>query len=285
MIDLGKLSDAIGYYDSCREELKSAGYETEFYVMQLGCQGDIVKEVLALMKPAGIKVNVSQDENVYKEEYVQAIQKLEEHFGLKSDGNISLDDYSVIRGAVYPGVKSERVCELFEKLADLLYLSKLPESHDTYEQKYLKGVEKAEKALGLLDDGIVTQNEFDTIMEQKVDITGPARLDVQISNDKATLTWPKVSGALYYEVSCDDEVLGTTEKTTWVQKNIKTGVYSNFSVRAKKYTVYSLPRSNSKYIPPFYTRVSVSDICKNPKAYVGKYVEVVNLKFDGWRIK
>ena len=284
LIELDKLTDAVDYYDSYRNELNSAGIG-DFVIIEPGLQGAAVNEILRLLIPLGNKIKLAADENLYKEEYTDPIKKLEEHFGFESDGKITINEFSKLHSAVYAGCDLPVRCRsLVEKLADLLYLSNLPKEHNSYEGKYINGVKKAETDLGLLVDGIITREEYDKIMEQKVDMTAPAQLKVQVKNDTATLTWQKVQGALSYEVSCDGKVLGTTEKTTWVQKTIQTGTYLNFSVKAKKYTVTTFPRSNSQYVKPFYISVNAKELNSNRSSYAGKYVKISGLSLSRFSI-
>ena len=116
------------------------------------------------------------------------VQAMEEHFGLRSDGVVSLKEYRFLRDAIYPGYTGGYAAGLLEKLADLGYVSNVPikiDDHMKYESKYINGVKKAEKALGLQADGIVTQDEYRIIKDQYVEAPGKVNnLKMKVSGGK-----------------------------------------------------------------------------------------------------
>ena len=280
LIQQGREKEADNFF---QKELVSLGQIEEYVMMEPGTKGKIVTEVTALFKPLGINTRTEENEKEYKDTYVPAVQKVEEHFGMNGDGKITLSEYAIIRNAVYPGSKATNVKGLLEKLADLSYINNLSKDHSAYETKYTNAIKKAEKEMGLLADGIVTQAEYDTIMNKHVDMPArPDKFTVNIKNDTVTLTWSKVPGAISYDVYKDSKLLGTTEKTTWTEKNVQTGVTVVYKVRAKKYTVNGTEKVEKVKIEKYYAPVSVSELTKNMGIYTGKYVKINNLKIAGW---
>ena len=285
----GEYERAADYYI---KEFVPHGYETPYTIMDVNSTGQIVSEVLNLVKalqPDNTKI--PKDENVYKESYEPLIIKMEEHFGFVNDGKISLKEYYEIHNMAYLGTKGLRVKSLLEKLADLGYFQKLPDSHDTFENRYLNGIKKAEKDFELQEDGIITGNEYETIMEKEVSIPdAPTKLNITVKDDTVTLSWPKVEGAFFYEVSSTDSntqysVLGTTEKTNWTDKNAITGLGKYYRVRAQKYTVMGDPKTEYIYIPVYYVNSSIEKLNKEFTKNRGKYVRLNNIKVYNWSLE
>ena len=207
------------------------GYDQNVFIMQVGDDGDIPAFVLGAVKALNLGKNIPQNAKSYKEEYEQAVQKMEEYFSLTADGRISLDEYITIKDLIYVGCKDEMVKYLLEKLADLDYLKNLPEDHSEYKNNYLNAIKKSEKDYGLKVDGVVTREEYEVILNKPVRIDTP-QIKAKINNDTVTLTWMKIPGAIEYKVyeyetgiktrsitinvQGDYVLIGTTKECKWV---------------------------------------------------------------------
>ena len=136
-------------------------------------------------------------------------------------------------------------------------------------------------------DGIITRKEYEKI--KKCNIFAPQKpqnLMASVKDNTVILTWSKVPGAVCYEISRGNLLLGTvSDETTWTDKNAPTGTSVQYSVTAKKYTVSGISASTMVQVPIYYQKVTISELKKNHKNYIGKYVELRNVKFDGWRIR
>ena len=255
--------------------------------------------MLDLLKVLGIKADIPSDERTYREAYEPFIRQMEEHFGMVSDGIFTLDEYVELKDVYYPG------CEisagyLLGKLADMGYIAKLPEDHSRYENRYRNMVVKAETDLSLLADGIITGSEYQVLLEYPVE--APARaenLKLTVKNDTVTLSWSKVPGAVYYEVSWvsdDDQGSGQrilsrfrnrseVSRTNWTWKGMETGVTMSFYVVPCKYSVKGEESSVSKYIDIYYQPVSASQFISRKDSLYGKYVKVTGLRLNNWSVR
>lgn len=285
LLQRGKYNEAYGLY---HEKLIPLGYKEEFIVIQPNDNGELPAYVLNLIRVMELSWNIPKNENTYKEAYIPAVQKLEEYFGLNADGNITLDEYFVVKDLIYKGLQGDNVQKLVEKLFDLSYLRSLAQDHTVYVDGYFSGIKSAEKALGLTADGVVTPEEYTIILEQPVDIDKP-EVKAQLNNDTVTLTWSKIPGAIIYEIYVDsgimDAKIAETKECRWVAKNVETGITKNYRVKAKKYTVESVSDTLSVDIPKYYIPVSIAELKKNFSKYEGRYVEIKNAPFDDWVIE
>lgn len=267
------------------DNLVPAGYDQEYVFAEVGYQGDLFVKLGNLARTIGIE-NIPQKENTYKQSYVKSIQKLENYFGFQSDGKITLNEYIAINDMIFVGSEGTKVKSILEKLADLSYLQKLDDKHTKYEAKYTTRIKTAENKLGLKSDGVLTKEEYESIMALKVEgPAAPKSLKVQVQDDTVTLTWAKVDGAFFYEVKRGTTVLGTTDKTSWVDKNVSTGIYATYSVRAKKYTKESSYASKTVYIEPYYKPITAATLNKNLSTYKGKFVKLNTLTVASWTIE
>ena len=279
----GKISDAIKYY---KKEINPDGKGPAYSLVKPGSKGEHVKTVLCLIKPLGIKTEGNVNTGSYAQAYVPYVKKLEKHFGLKADGRITVSEYEKLQDAIYPGMKSSKVTQLLEKLADLSYLSDLGRPHSTYESKFVRKVKIAEKRLGLKADGIITKYEYSRIMKKKVSKPAkPKKLKAKVSKNTVKLTWSAVSGAVKYEIQCNGKLVATTSKTSWTHKNVTTGTTAKYSVKAKKYTVTGKAASKNVNIPRYFRAVSAAKLNRSLSKYWGKDVKLENLTLYGWSVK
>ena len=293
-----KLKEAADYY---LKEIDPNGTGQDYILIKAGDKGQYVNQILSLLKPLGIRTKGQVDTEEYKEEYIPYIEAVEDHFGMVVDGAISIDEFNTLEGAIYQDCKSHDVRKLLEKLVDLSYLAKLPEPHSEYKSNYVSSVKKAETALGLLSDGIITQSEYKMIMDQPVEVPDAVQnLKMSVNKDTVTLTWSKVPGAVYYEVkrkasgSALSKIAGLvnatkqtfkTEKTSWTEKNVETGVYATYTVVAHKYTVESKEESITQYIDKYFIPITVANLNKSLSQYKGKYVKINSLRVSNWSIR
>ena len=276
LVEQGSIKIAINDY--------SEGFE-QYELIKPGSKGNHVEQVLQYIKLLGIKTKGKIETNFYKEEYIPYVQEIEEYFGLYKDGHITIDEYIRLSNCICEGHSSEKVKKIMEKLADLSYIQKLPDIHNTYEKKYTNSIKKAEKELGLQEDGIITGNEYDTIISlTAIKPDKPSNVKVTIKDDNVTITWSKSTDAITYDVWRDSKLLGTTAQTKWVDKRVKTGMLHSYKVIAKKYTVESEPAQVVEFVSVYYKPISVSVLNVSKKFYTGDYVKLNGLKIDSWTI-
>ena len=283
LIDKGQRSTAEDLYKKYVAEYKGL---KDFVYIDVGSIGDNVTMLFELIKTLGIKTKGTNLGMLYLTDHIPYVKQIEEHFGLDIDGKITLGEYMEIRDALYSGSNSGRVSKLLEKLADLGYITGLPKDHLKYENRYLAGVKKAEKALGLQEDGIIVNSEYEKIMEQKVDAPErPKNLKSIVNNDTVTLTWSSVQGAVGFEVSCDGKILGTTENNRWTDKDVETGKTHNYSVVAKKHTVKSNASKISVVVPKYYEPINIATLINKGNSYAGKNVIINGIRLNDWAIR
>lgn len=264
-------------------KMKPFGQTEEKILMQSGDTGEIPKYIFEVIRVMELSRNIPKDEDTYKEDYIAGVQKFEEHFGLVADGKITLDEYIKVKDLIYKGCKSVKVRKLNEKLFDLSYLRNLASDHTVYANNYFNGIKAAEKDLGLKVDGVVTAEEYETILKQKVDIKNPENIKIQVNKDTVTLTWTKVPGAINYKVYDGTKLLDNTKECRFVIKNVETGVTKYYKIEAIKYTVTS-SASIAKYIEPYYKPISAADLNKEKWSLIGKFVSMGNLRIKNWSI-
>ncbi len=282
----GKTQEAITYYHS---DLEPEGKGYDCVLIKPGSQGCYVKVLLSLIKPLGITKEKVDIEN-YCEEYQSYVQTIEQYLGMNADGLITIGEYFQIENVIYPGCNSDYVAKLLEKLADLSFVSALPEAHSEYKNNYAAAIKKAETALGLNSDGIITQSEYRKIMDQFVEAPMAVQnLKTTVKNDSVILIWSKVRGAVFYEIKeyGVDGIISEykTSKSNWTDKDVTTGTKHTYSVIAHKYTVPSEPVTEVVEVPVYYKRVTISELNKNLGKYIGRHVEIINAKYDRYRLK
>ena len=287
LISEKKYKDASDFF---HDKMATSANEQEYLILEPGQTGNIAEYVLTLIRTMELGRNIPKGEKEYKEKYIEAVQKLEEHFGMTVDGNISLDEYILIDDALFKGTKSEKVQKLVEKLSDLSYLQTLNKDHTLYANNYVSGIRNAEKDLNLLEDGVITANEYEIIQNKKVK-TSNLVVKHKVTNDTVTLTWTKVPGALVYEVYMDTATkarvtpvykkIGETRECKWVQKNVRTGDTIKFRVKAKKYTVEFEATVYVK-LPTYYKPIGAAELNKMKSDAVGFYVSMNGLRIRNW---
>ena len=282
LIKQGQIDDAIGYYQSNVDP--KGEKKSDYAVIKPGDKGQYISRLLSMIKLLGIKTTGKIDTEEYKDEYIPYVQAIEEHFGLVADGSITIDELCELNGIIYPGLETDESAKLLEKLADLSFISKLPENHLSYDTRYVSAVKKAETVLGLKPDGIITSSEYNTIMEQHVDQPEDvSNLKAVVKNDMVSLTWSKAKGAVLYEVKRDNKVIGSTEKTSWTDKSIETEKNYTYIVTAKKHTISGRETQINVNVPRYYMPISVRELRSTVDAYIDKYVELKGLKPIDWR--
>lgn len=280
----GEVEEAIQYYHS---DLEPDGKEYDCALLKPGSKGRYVKVLLSLIKPLGITKQKVDIENYY-EEYKSYVQAIEQYLGMNADGLITIGEYCQIQNVIYPGCNSDYTTILLEKLADLSFISSLPETHSEYKNNYVSALKKAETALGLISDGIITQTEYKYIMNQHVEAPASVQnIKATVKNDTVTLTWSKVPDAVFYEIR-ESSVNGIvseykTTKNSWVDKDITTGTSHTYSIVAHKYTISSEAITTQVNVPVYYKRITISELNKNLDKYIGKHVEISNAKYDNYK--
>ncbi|MBQ2700754.1 MAG: hypothetical protein IJF65_06300, partial [Clostridia bacterium] len=263
---------------ACYQQGIEAGCTLEDVAVAMpGSKGHETLKVLTMAKDMGFIKKLDKDEDIYDEKYKEGILKMETAFGLTADGNISVSEWDSLEKAVYPGASGDHVKALLEKLCDLEYIDKLADDHTTYTSKMKKSVQKAEKALGLTEDGILTLDEQTVILDQEVAAPGAvSNVKVKVNKGDVTLSWSKVKDARYYTIFRDGKQIGRTESTKYTDKEAVMGEFHTYEVAANKYTCASKQKSwNHVYVEPSYESVSLKNIWAHSAA---SYIEVSGVR-------
>lgn len=280
-IDTGHVSLAASYYQLGVE----AGCPLDdVFAAAPGSKGKITQRVLTLAEGMGFIEKMDKNEDAYADRYTQGILQMETTLGLTADGNITLEEFDQLEKVVYPGYSGAEVRKLMEKLCDLEYLAKLPDKpSNTYSAKQKKDVQKAEEALGLNPDGILTPHEQEVILAQaSTPPDGVGEVKAKVSKGDVTLTWSKVKGARYYTVFRNSKQIGRTEGTKFTDKGALQGEMNTYEVAANKYTQASLERGlNQVYVEPYYESISLKDVGQRAG---GSYIKVsgVRKEYQTW---
>lgn len=265
------------------KKLVPLGYTEEYIIMQPGDSGDVSAYILNLIRVMELSRNIPKNADNYVEKYVDSVKKFEEHFGMTADGNITLDEYLTVKDSIYKGFQSDNVQKLVEKLYDMSYLKNLAKDHTVYGDGYYSGIKNAEKALGLTIDGVITPEEYEIILKQKVELDKPKNLKTQVTNDTVTITWSSVRGAIKYNVYDGTKLLGETTQCRWVEKSVKTGTYKTYKVEAVKYTITN-SSSTLVYIDQYYKPINAKDLNTNKYSMKGSCISMNSLLIDNWSI-
>ena len=271
------------------EKLLPYGYDKDCFLMQPGDSGKIPSLVLTLAKIIGVKEKIPRGEDCYKDDYIASVKEFEKHFGMDGDGKLTLDEYLIIEDCIYPGLQDPKVKSLVEKLSDLSYIKKLGEKdHDIYANHYVNSIKQVEKDLGVTEDGVITHDEYEIILNQKVEISMPKNIKATSNKDKVTITWSAVPGAVKYQIYRTYPVrkyLGETYDCKWVQEENGQGGIRGYGVSALKYTAKSEKTTIKIDVPKYYKPVSYDTLVnREPGKYENKYVELKNLIYYDWRV-
>jgi len=280
-IDTGHVSLAASYYQL---GVESGCPLDDVFAAAPGSKGKITQRVLTLAEGMGFIEKLGKNEDTYADRYTQGILQMETALGLTADGNITLEEFEQLEKTVYPGFRGAEVRKLMEKLCDLEYMAKLPdEPSNTYSAKQKKDVQKAEEALGLNPDGILTSHEQEVILAQAATPPdGVGEVKAKVSKGDVTLTWSKVKGARYYTVFRNSKQIGRTEGTKFTDKGALQGEMNTYEVAANKYTQASLERGlNQVYVEPYYESISLKDVGQRAG---GAYIKVsgVRKEYQTW---
>ena len=144
--------------------------EPDLILMEPGDSGYDTATMLKKCAGLGYLKNMPEGEDVYQEAYRDAVMAMEAALGLTADGVIWLSEFVELEDLLYEGCEGSKVRSVLAKLYDLGYLTGLlPEGSNKWEKKHTAGIRKAEKALGLTQDGVLTGSEIKVILGQKVD--------------------------------------------------------------------------------------------------------------------
>lgn len=274
-------------YDLVLDEKKSKQSLGNFTVLTIGDKSNAMKTILAIAKGMEYIETYPKDENEYKEKYEKTVKKVEKALELADDGIISLDEMVVFSQLIYPSFENEKVGKLLEKLSDLEFLSSLPETHTEYERsKYLSGIKKAEKALGLRVDGLITPSEYDIILAQKVATpANPQNMKTTVNNANVTITWNDNQKNVWYNVYRGSTLIATTKEKRFVDKNVKTGTSYTYYVQVCKYTTRSSKVSKFCTVEKYYKVIDIAELSKKVSVYRDDYVSLTNLKREAQYFK
>lgn len=211
----------------------------DFVIMAIGDSQKAMGIILEIAKGMEYLESYPKGEIEYKAKYEKTVKKIEKLLDLEEDGIIALSEMAEISSLIYPLKEGTEVKKLLEKLSDLGYFSNLSDNHQKYEKgRYMNGIKKAENALGLQVDGLITQEEYDIIMSQRVIAPGkPKNLKATVSGNSVTLSWGEVKGSVFYKVYRGDKLIAETKERRYVDKSIKRKEVYNYYVKACKYTV------------------------------------------------
>lgn len=262
--------------------------EPDVILAQPGDSGYDVRIVLEKCATLGTIKNLPDGEEKYEESYRDGVIELETRLGFTADGIVHLSEFLEIEGMLCEGSKSNTVKQIIEQLRNLEYLTgELPEPHELWLKKYTAGVIKAEKALNLTPDGLLTPSEVETILAQKVDVPGGIKtLKLSASNGKVNVSWSAAKGAIYYKVYRDGlEVAFVYGETSWQDTQVKEGYSYDYYVRPYKYGKpgKSSPKETIE-VKPNYRSTNLKEIIENPAKYRDAYVKLGNMQVDsyGW---
>ena len=102
----------------------------DYICVQPGDSGFDVRIVLQTAAQFGYLKNLPEKERTYQESYVSAGTKLEKALALTADGIVKASEMDAIDGVLIQGSQGDSVKSILEKLADLGYITNLPDSHD-----------------------------------------------------------------------------------------------------------------------------------------------------------
>ena len=268
---------------------KSGNPLGEFNILAVGDKGKDMTTLLGIAKGMGYIESYPKGETEYKAQYTNAVKKIETTLGLDADGVITLSEIDIISGLIYPTQDGtsintkQKTKQLLEQLCDLGYISYLPEEHEKYDSwNYYNGIQNAEKAFGLHVDGLVTKEEYDTIMKQEVLVPPkPENVKAFVNNADVSLIWDEVSGAKYYNVYRGDELLTITKERWYIDHDVKTGKRYYYYIQACKYTCSSYKAVVSCNVEVFYKSPSIAELCNSVSKYKDDYVSLSYLTRAG----
>ena len=261
--------------------------EEDYVFAQPGDSGADVRLMLEKARDLGFLKDLPDETEEYLPEYETGIREMEKALDLTEDGIIRLSEFTEIETAVTKGNRGSLVQDLLERLFDLGYITKvLPEPHDVYEANYEAAVKKAEKALGLKADGIITGSEWEVLKAQRPKTPDKVKnLRGSGRNQKVTLSWSPVRGAAYYRIYRDGILLAqiSAGKAQYVDGNVSMGDYHSYHIIACKYKLVSSPSDTvGVEVPIVYTTANFKQMKENSELI---YVKFGTSKWNSARVK
>ena len=240
-----------------------------------GDSGGDVQIVLDMAHNLGFLKELPKYEDEYREDYIPAVQQLETALSLEADGIVRLYELDAIDGLIYPGKTGKDAERLLERLANLGYISSLPDQPTTYEQKYVGSVKKAEKQFSLTPDGYVTMAEWDVIYKQKVIRPETIKtLTVTAQGGKAVLKWSAAKNAVNYIIRRDGKEAASVKGTSWTDSDVQQGQSYSYTVTPVRYDITGTAKGGSVYIEPVYKSISAPELARNRYKYLNQYVNL-----------
>ena len=237
--------------------------------------------VIRIAKEMGFIKKTIKDIVGYPDTFINEITTMESALGLEADGIIHLYEMIVLSNTLYPGCKKTNVIKVMEQLKDLGYLSaKLPDSHNIYEKKYTTDVKKAEKALDLSADGLITPDEQTIILKQAASKPDQVKkVTVKSSSGTVSLSWSIAKGAIFYDLYRNNTLIATVTGTSYSDKNAKMAQFHSYYIVARNYSQSSpVTHTELVYVEIVYKTVRASDLVHDYSSYKGKYVKVAGLR-------
>ena len=243
-------------------------------------KGNAVSLLLKLAKESGFIKSLPKDENEYKKNYMEGVIKMETAFGLVPDGVIHLSEMVVLNAVLYPGYSGTRVSGILERLRDLGYITaNLPADHTTYEKGYVAAVKKAEKALGLTSDGILTPQEQESILQQQATTPSEVKqLNAKASNGTVNLSWSPVKGALMYEIYRSGIKIATVTGTSYKDTSVEMDHQYLYSIAARNYSKVSSRTHATVFVDIVYKQVGLDELIRNHNSYKNKHIKLSGLQ-------
>lgn len=244
--------------------------EQEDYICaQQADSGGDVRIVLEMAYNLGFLTELADDEETYREEYVPAVQALEEALSLEADGVIRLSEIVAIDGLAYPEISGTGIAGILKKLANLGYIKDLPDDQMTYEEKYVKAVKDAEKKLDLTPDGYLTVEEQETILQQEpVKPDELKNLKVVSKDGKAVLSWSASKNAVRYSVRRDGVQIAAVKGTSFTDDTVEMARTYQYSVYPERYGEFGKTKSEEIYIEPVYKSIDINNLYENLDSYI-----------------
>jgi hypothetical protein len=257
--------------------------ETDYIFAQPGDSGGDVEILLLKCAELGFIKELPEGTDEYPEEYRETIQNMEKALGLTEDGVIWLSEFEELETAVGVGTESPQVKDMLERLFELGYIREvLPEPHTVYEKKYEAAVKKAEKALELQADGILTASEQSAIKNKcrtLPQLDQVKTCSARYGSGKVTVSWGAVKGAVSYTVYRNGMMLQTVNgKTSFVDTDAHMGDYLEYYVKAKSYLRSGpISKTASVEVPITYKSATLKDLHNSGDQYLTQDTQHVKL--------
>lgn len=273
LMDQEQYEDAIEYYEKYSAKYKLKDIQNRIILRPGDGNVSYFGHVLMIAQTCGFTSSVSGNEESYLDKYVPVVKKIEAHFGLTEDGQLTLAEYRFLSQIAVPNEYVYYTGAL-EKLNDLGYLPNYDAESDYgfYNKKHISGVRKAENALGLTVDGCITMDEYNYICKlASPKITGDAALTARQEKGDVILNWKTVPNALWYIIYRNNESIGSTTKTYYRDQYAEMNKSHWYSVLPCSNYEEGMKASTSIFVDIVYKSLDFKAFFANKKSYLNGY--------------